>query len=91
MFKHIYYQIKKLKTLESDKHNQPMFSVAAKKMTDRLSEFLEKNKCFDNKKEDERTPSILDSSFSSINTQSIMNNTLVKGQKASMNSLQYAP
>jgi hypothetical protein len=46
-----------MKSLESDKHNQPMFSVAAKKLTDKLSELFEKHKCFKQEEEKERTPS----------------------------------
>jgi hypothetical protein len=43
LFKYIYHQIRKMKTLEADKHNQPMFSVATKKLTDKLDELFEKN------------------------------------------------
>lgn len=91
LFRHIFYQINKIKSLESDKHNQPMFSVAAKKLTEKLKELLEKNKDVDKKEEEqERTPSNLDSSLSSINASICTSNFLIKGQ-GSLNSLIHNP
>jgi predicted restriction endonuclease len=71
-----------MKNLEGDKHNQPMFSVAAKKLSEKLAELFEKHK----EERAERTPSQLDSSLSSINT-SFFNRTVIKGSKASLGSV----
>jgi hypothetical protein len=65
-----------------------MFSVAANKLTEKLTILLEKftKKEKLNEADDTHTPSNLDSSFSSINANSFLNNSLVKGSKTSLNS-----
>ena len=73
MFKHIHYQMKKIKILELKKHNPPMFSAACSKLSFGLQALIdsvkEKEKDQSNERDvsKESTPSNIDSSFSSIN------------------------
>ena len=69
MFKHIHYQMKKIKVLELKKHNPPMFSAACSKLSFGLQALLDKVNESSKERDvsKESTPSNIDSSFSSIN------------------------
>jgi hypothetical protein len=72
-----------------------MFSVATKKLTDKLDELFvkvdakAKDKTLNTLEDLERPPSQMDTSMSSINTSCFMNKTVTKHSKASLNSLCY--
>lgn len=86
LFKHIQYQIKKLKSLESDKHNPPNFSMATQKLTKNLDVFMEAYK--DTTTSNGKTPSVMNSSFSSFNGHSINSNIINMKSKTSLLSMQ---
>ena len=70
LFKHMHYLIKKLKGLESIKHNQPMFSNATQKLSSALNNFMETQSSKRETSNDGVGNSILGSSLSSINNTS---------------------
>ena len=70
MFKHIHFQMKKIKILELKKHNPPMFSAACSKLSFGLQALIDSAKEKETSKErdasKDSTPSNINSSFSSI-------------------------